>query len=121
MTTRVPATATSASARLIVRYRRAGLFSIVSGLETRHDLSTKWDIGLQGQILHSWRAEQSDYRLAPSVGYLLMKNMWVSGGYNLVGFQDADFSAADFTAQGPYIKFRFKFDQNSVREALQQF
>ena len=101
--------------------RNYGSFTDLLGLEARHDLTRKWDIGVQGQVLHSWQAQQSDYRLAPSVGYLLMKNMWLSGGYNLVGFQDADFSAADFTAQGPFVKFRFKFDQNSVRDALKQF
>ena len=96
-------------------------FTDLIGLECRQDFAKKWDVGLQGQILHSWQSNQYDYRLAPSVGYLLMKNMWLSGGYNLVGFQDDDFSAADFTAQGPFVKFRFKFDQNSVRDALKQF
>ena len=100
--------------------RNYNSFTDLIGLEARHDLTRKWDIGVQGQVLHSWQAQQSDYRLAPSVGYLLMKNMWLSGGYNLVGFQDADFSAADFTAQGPFVKFRFKFDQNSVRDAMKQ-
>ena len=96
-------------------------FTDLIGIEGRHDFAKKWDVGLQGQVLHSWQSNQYDYRVAPSVGYLFMKNMWLSGGYNLVGFQDADFSAADFTAQGPFVKFRFKFDQNSVREALKQF
>jgi hypothetical protein len=40
--------------------------------------------------------------------------MWVSVGYNFVGFYDADFSASEFTSQGPVIRFRFKLDQSSV-------
>jgi len=39
-------------------------------------------------------------------------------GYNVAGFRDRDFSKADFTAEGPYIKFRMKFDQGSAKEAV---
>jgi hypothetical protein len=45
-------------------------------------------------------------------------NAWISLGYNTTGFTDRDFSAADYTAKGPFIRFRFKFDQNSVKEAI---
>lgn len=96
-------------------------YTDLPGIEGRYDLSRKWDIGLRGSILHSWSSNQFDYSAGPSVGYQVMKNAWLSFGYNLTGFQDRDFSAADFTAQGPFIKFRFKFDQNSVRDALKQF
>jgi hypothetical protein len=36
---------------------------------------------------------------------------------NLVGYHDRDFSASEYTSAGPYLKLRFKFDQESVREA----
>ena len=45
-------------------------------------------------------------------------NMWISFGYNWDGFEDNDFTAAGYTADGPYIKLRFKFDQHSVRSAV---
>ena len=88
------------------------------GLETRYDLSRRWDIGMHGSVLHSWNGGQLDYSLGASLGYLVMKNAWVSLGYNLLGFHDEDFSKANFTAQGPFVRFRFKFDQQSVREAV---
>jgi hypothetical protein len=72
-------------------------------------------------ILHSWQVNQMKYSSGASIGYNLVKNAWISAGYNFVGFIDRDFSAADFTAQGPFIKFRFKFDQNSLHDALKQF
>jgi hypothetical protein len=87
------------------------------GLEGRYDISKDWDIGLQGSVLHSWNAGQLDYSEGISVGYNLMQNAWVSLGYNLTGFADKDFSQSEFTAQGPYVRFRFKFDQESVRDA----
>ncbi|TSK07123.1 MAG: OmpA family protein [Geobacter sp.] len=88
------------------------------GIEGRHDLSDTWDIGLRSSVLHSWEARQANYSLGASVGCNVMQNAWLSLGYNLLGFRDADFSAANYTAQGPFVQFRFKFDQNSVKEGL---
>lgn len=88
------------------------------GIEGRLDITKKWDVGLRGSVLHSWHSRQISYSAGPSVGYNVLKNAWVSVGYNLVGFSDKDFSASNYTKQGPYVRFRFKFDQNSVKEAL---
>lgn len=88
------------------------------GIEGRYDISKNWDIGIRGSVLHSWSAGQFSYSAGPSVGYNIIKNAWISVGYNLIGFADRDFSAANYTAQGPFIRFRFKFDQNSVRDAI---
>jgi uncharacterized repeat protein (TIGR01451 family) len=87
------------------------------GIEGRYDLNKDWDIGLDSSILHSWNSSQFDYCNGISAGYSLMQNVWVSLGYNLTGFKDRDFSASNYTAQGPFIRFRMKFDQNSVSEA----
>jgi len=93
-------------------------FTDLVGVEGRYDLTKKWDIGLRGSVLHSWNAGQLSYSAGPSVGYNVMQNAWVSLGYNLVGFSDKEFSAAEYTAQGPFARFRFKFDQNSVKDAV---
>lgn len=87
------------------------------GAEGRYDITKDWDIGLQGNILHSWNASNYDYSSGISVGYNIADNAWLSVGYNLTGFEDIDFSQTAFTAQGPFIRFRFKFDQNSVHDA----
>jgi opacity protein-like surface antigen len=87
------------------------------GIEGRYDLTKVWDVGVRGSVLHSWSARQFIYSAGPSVGVNVVKNVWISIGYNVTGFADKDFSAADYTAQGPFVRFRFKFDQNSVKEA----
>lgn len=87
------------------------------GAEGRYDINKDWDIGLQGSILHSWNASSYDYSAGASIGYSIAQNAWVSLGYNLIGFSDRDFSEANYTAQGPFVRFRFKFDQNSVHDA----
>lgn len=96
-------------------------YTDLTGIETRYNLTERWDVGLQASLLHAWNVGQLDYRTGVSVGYSLFKNTWVSLGYNFTGFNDEDFSAADFTAAGPYIKFRLKFDQQSVREMVDWF
>jgi hypothetical protein len=56
-----------------------------------------------------------------STGFNLGKNFWISVGYNITGFKDRDFSRAEFTSEGPFIKFRLKFDQMSARDAVKWF
>jgi hypothetical protein len=36
-------------------------------------------------------------------------------GYNFKGYYDQDFTAAHYTAQGMFLRFRFKFDQDTVK------
>jgi hypothetical protein len=96
-------------------------YTDLTGVETRYNLTPKWDLGLHASVLHAWTMGQFDYRSGMSVGYSLFKNAWLSLGYNFTGFKDEDFTAADFTAQGPYIKFRLKIDQQSVMEMVDWF
>jgi hypothetical protein len=93
-------------------------FTDLIGVEGRYDLTSKWDLGVKGSLLHSWQSRQLSGCSGVSLGYNVMENAWVSLGYNLTGFSDQDFSLADYTAQGPYLRFRFKFDQNSVKDAV---
>ena len=92
-------------------------YTDVLGVEARYDITKDWDIGLQSSMLHSWSLGQLDYCEGISIGYNVVQNAWISLGYNLTGFEDKDFSQAEYTAQGPFVRFRFKFDQDSVRDA----
>ncbi|HEX6592749.1 MAG TPA: OmpA family protein [Moraxellaceae bacterium] len=83
------------------------------GLEVRHDIKTWLDIGLQASTLNSWSTGTRNYSFGPQVGMSPVKNGWVTLGWNIQGFTDRDFDAARYSAQGPYLQLRFKFDQNS--------
>ena len=91
-----------------------GLF----GAEYRHDLGAKWDVGVRGAMLVSMQSDLYRYSTGVSVGYNLMQNMWVSLGYNFTGFEDDDFVGSDYTAKGPFLKLRMKFDQDLLRKFL---
>ena len=87
------------------------------GGEVRFDVTKRLDIGLSGSALISQNG-QTDYQIGPSVGYSPVDNTWISLGWNIEGFSDDDFEAAEFTRDGPFIKLRVKFDQNTAREFL---
>ena len=77
-----------------------------------YDVSERWDIGLQAGTY--WNAEADDlaYMLGAEVGYSPMTNLWLSLGYNFMGFEDEDIAYDDSTQQGAYFRLRFKFDED---------
>ena len=93
-------------------------FTDVLGIEGRYDLTRKVDIGLRGMVLHSWELDEEKYLGGVSAGYNLMDNVWISLGYNFSGFRDSDFSKANYTYEGAYMKFRIKFDSSDARAAV---
>ena len=88
------------------------------GLEYRQTLGANWDWGAHGASLHSFNAGLFSYSAGLSLGRNVLNNAWVSVGYNFVGFEDRDFVVADYTAQGPYLKLRLKFDQDTLKRFL---
>lgn len=95
----------------------SGVTTLLGG-EYRRDLARRWDLGVHGNVLSSWNTSSHDFRTGLSVGHTPIENVWVSIGYNFTGFVDEDFTAADYTARGPFVKFRFKVDQASLRQYL---
>lgn len=88
------------------------------GLEVRHDVSHWLDVGVQASSLNAWSAHTHAYSIGPMIGGSPVTNGWITLGYNFRGFTDSDFDAARYTAQGPYLQLRFKFDQNSFQNPL---
>ncbi|MCF6219693.1 MAG: DUF11 domain-containing protein [Robiginitomaculum sp.] len=93
-------------------------FSHLIGGETRFDITERIDIGLHGSVLYGANSDTLSYAYGPSIGISPVDNVWLSLGYNVEGYKDRDFSAAEYSQKGAYIKFRFKFDQNTARGLL---
>ncbi len=94
-------------------------FTDLFGTEIRHNLNPYWDIGLHGSMMHSWEADIIDYSYGASVGYSPEKNVWVSLGYNVDGFDDDDFTASEYKAKGFFLRFRIKADQESFKSLFE--
>lgn len=88
-------------------------YTDLMGVEVRHDIKRWLDVGVQASSLNAWSAGTHAYSVGPMVGVSPVTNGWITLGYNFRGFTDRDFDAARYTAAGPYLQLRFKFDQNS--------
>ncbi|RDI25849.1 putative repeat protein (TIGR01451 family) [Pseudacidovorax intermedius] len=77
------------------------------------DLNAKWDMSVQGGLLHgSGGALQKSLGL--ELGYQVMKDLWLSIGYNALGLSDRDLTAGEYTSKGAYFRLRFKFDETGL-------
>ncbi len=86
------------------------------GSEYRHDISDIFDVGVHAHTHYSANSNVYKYSSGVSAGWNMTRNIWLSVGYNFDGFEDRDFTAAGYTASGPYIRFRMKFDQDTAAQ-----
>lgn len=100
-----------------------------SGLSTRtmshlvggrvtHEINEDWDVGATAQVLLDRDTRGRQYAAGVEAGYQVKRNMWVSAGYNLLGFTERDLAGADATAKGVYFRMRMKFDENTLQGLL---
>jgi hypothetical protein len=78
-----------------------------------YDLTERWDLGLQASGLIS--RDTTQYGLGIETGYAVVDNLWLSVGFNFIGFDDDDLVESDYTRRGAYIRLRFKFDEKIFR------
>ena len=84
-------------------------FTQLAGGRVTWDLNEQWDVGLQAYRL--WGDSAAENAIGVEVGYLAMKNLWLSLGYNIKGFKAADLAGDAYTQRGVYLKMRYKFDE----------
>lgn len=103
-----------------------------SGLDTRgtahllaarvtHEIKRDWDVGAVAQVLFNGEGSGRQYGLGLEAGYQLQKNMWVSAGYNFLGFKERDLAGADATSKGVYLRLRMKFDERALEGMMNAF
>ena len=85
------------------------------GLDFRRGFKNKWDWGAHTSVYHSYESKIIDYGFGLDVGFNVRDNMWVTLGYNIAGFHDSDFTAARYTAEGPYLQISIKADQQLLK------
>ena len=89
----------------------SALTQLLSG-RVIYDLNERWDMSLQAGSLWANHGAGTRYLLGAEVGYLLATNLWVSAGYNFLGYQDDELANTSSTGEGAYLRFRFKFDED---------
>jgi hypothetical protein len=76
------------------------------------DIGKRWDAGLAAALFADSLGQRKQ-AFGLEAGYLFKDDLWLSLGYNVVGFTDRDFAGMADTAQGMYFRMRYKFDENS--------
>ena len=85
------------------------------GARADYDFKRDWTVGLNSSVLFSGSFNSRQYAIGGELGYLAMKNLWVSAGYNVFGFFDKDLTGEDYTNQGLFLRLRYKFDENLLK------
>ncbi len=95
-------------------------YSDLVGIDYRHSLGSRWDVGAAASVYTSWESDVRDYGFGVDLGYKLGTNMWVSVGYNVAGYYDEDFADARYSAKGPFVRFAIKADQHTLKRIAGQ-
>jgi len=90
-------------------------FTDLIGIDYRRGFNARWDAGASASVYHSYQSKVIDYGFGLDVGYNFGRNMWLTLGYNFLGFDDGDFEQARYTAAGPYLRFSIKTDQRLLK------
>lgn len=84
--------------------------TLVAGRVT-YDLAKRWDLGMHVRGLFNKDFSGVQGGIGAEAGFLVTQNLWLSAGYNVLGFRDDDLAADEYTARGAYLRLRFKFDE----------
>ncbi len=84
----------------------------LAGGRATWDITRKLDFGIAASSTYSAGFATRQYGMGFETGYQLVGNLWISTGYNLVGFRNADLAGEDITRRGAFIRLRFKFDES---------
>ncbi|MCP4302206.1 MAG: OmpA family protein [Gammaproteobacteria bacterium] len=119
--------ATSVSLQYAFKYVRSEFdgdgytgYTDLIGADFRHGFNERWDAGANTSIYHSYQSRVMDYGFGLDVGYNVGRNMWLTLGYNFLGFDDKDFQQARYTAAGPYLRLSIKADQRLLKDIAGQ-
>jgi large repetitive protein len=85
------------------------------GARADYDFKHDWTIGVNTGTMFDGNFSSQQYALGGELGYLAMKNLWLSAGYNIFGFSDDELAGEDYTNQGFFLRMRFKFDESVLK------
>jgi len=78
------------------------------------DIRRRWTLGWSARRFAQEETGTALYGYGAEVGFLVLRDLWLTGGYNLAGFEDRRFPGVDTTAKGPFFSVRVKFDERSL-------
>jgi hypothetical protein len=100
-------------------YGARGFVNLV-GVDWRRQINAKLEAGVHGSWYRAVELDTAERGWGVDLGIRMARNFMLSVGYNFAGFEDDDFAAARYTARGPYVQFRLKVDQASLKDLLRR-
>ena len=76
------------------------------------DFAPRWDVSVNASTMFGRGAQSKQYGFGIELGFLVMENLWLSGGYNLFGYRDDDLASGEYTSKGAFLRLRYKFDED---------
>ena len=90
--------------------RAVGDIQLIAARITQ-DIGKRWDLGFAVRALFPGSFDDYQGGLGAEAGYLIRESLWLSAGYNVVGFHDDDLAGENYTRRGAFVRIRFKFDE----------
>ncbi|MEN9683525.1 MAG: hypothetical protein RLZZ427_1276 [Pseudomonadota bacterium] len=84
--------------------------TLLSGLDARYGVGPHFEFGGRGTARANLSDGTTSFSFGPQIGISPAKDALLLIGYNIDGYRDRDFSAAQFTDRGIYASVRFKLD-----------
>jgi len=78
------------------------------------DINRRFDLDLHGGVLATEGGDELRYSYGLGLNALVQRNLRLGIGYNVSGFRDEDLDPQGYNAEGLYIGFEFKFDENNL-------
>lgn len=80
------------------------------------EFAPRMDVSVNVSTLLGRGAAANQNGLGVEVGFMVMENLWLSGGFNLFGYNDKDLTAGEYTNKGAFVRLRYKFDEDIFRK-----
>jgi uncharacterized repeat protein (TIGR01451 family) len=85
------------------------------GVRATWDVTERVDVSAIASTLVNHQTKVSQKGLGVEGGYLVHSNIWLSAGYNFLGYRDQDLAPGQYSDKGAFVRLRFKFDEDSFK------
>lgn len=114
-----PSRALQLTGRYAGKFSKDGGFSAytdLAAIKAFYDIGRRWDVGGEYRRLLSRNGGGQVSGGFAETGYLLGKDLWLSGGWSFDKF-DADLAGDGYWGRGAYLRLRIKFDDTLFRKS----
>jgi hypothetical protein len=91
-----------------------GTLTHLTSLHYTTQIKDRWTLGGSLRRFDQQELDEARTGAGLEVGYMVIRNLWITGGYNVAGFAAPGMPGADGTQRGGFISFRLKFDESNL-------